>query len=207
MNKVLIAICLPLTLSLTAEAWGGQPPSPRSSPDTHSSSAPVKPAGEASTTRQITVSGCLEPAAAGSGPYKLTHGTQAGAVNKGIPDPQLKSDTRGKGEGAKETAKEAPMPTDYRISYELVGAAGDLKPHVGHRVEVTGSISRADLEMMDRVKKDRAMKDRGREDPQVDGTVPQTGQSTQADQEMPDSAIKPVKLNVASLKHISPTCP
>ena len=207
MNKVLIAICLTLMLSMTAEAWGGQPPSPSSSADTHSSSAPLKPAREASATGQITVSGCLEPAAAGSGPYRLTHGTQSGAVNKGIPDPQLKSDTRGKGEGAEETAKEAAMPTDYRISYELVGAAGDLKPHVGHRVEVTGSISRADLEMMDRVKKDRAMKDRGREDPQVDGTVPRTGQSTQADQEMPDSAIKPVKLNVTSLEHIAPTCP
>ena len=210
MTKVLIAMCLILMLSLP-EKSRGQTPSPGSRANTNTTSPAVKSAHDAATG-QITVSGCLQPAT-GTGPYTLTYGTQSGAVNKGVADPQLKTDTGRKGESTgettKETIKEAAMPTDYRISYELVGAAGDLKPHVGHKVEVTGSVSKADLEMMDRVKKDRVMKDRSQQDPtQVDNSAaPQTSQSTQADQKMAESAIKPVRLNVTSLKHVSPTCP
>jgi hypothetical protein len=204
-NKTLAATCLALVLSLPGDA-GGQTPAPGSPAKTPAPGSSAS-ASSASATGQVTVSGCLEPGPS-NGPYRLTHAMPAGAANKGIADPQLKTDASKKEAGATGTTKEGAMPADSRLSYELVGAAGDLKPHVGHRIEVTGSVSKADLEMMDRVMKDRAMKDRKQpESTKVDGTPPQTEQSTQADQKMPESAIKPVKLNVTSLKHVSPTCP
>ncbi len=105
-------------------------------------------------------------------------------------DPKTKKDASHKDANAKETMKESGASADSLISYELVGAGSDLKPHVGHKVEVTGIVHH-----------DQATADKSAQ------TTPATGQSTQADQKMPKSAMKPVKVNVTSVTMISVTCP
>jgi hypothetical protein len=68
------------------------------------------------------------------------------------------------------------------ISYELVGGT-NLKAHVGHKVEVTGTMAKMDA-----------------------GAMAKTG--TMAKDKMPsDQDMQSMKLNVASVKMVSATCP
>jgi predicted extracellular nuclease len=185
---------LALTLSLPAVVWG-QTPHPGSPAKNQSPSAGKaekgKPTIDTAKAEQVTVSGCLVAPGTDTGPYKLTHATPAVVMkDKGMADAKTKKDAGHKEASAKETMKEAGTSADSLISYELVGAGSDLKPHVGHKVEVTGTVHH-----------DKTTVDKSAQ------TTPATGQSTQADQKMPKSAMKPLKVNVTSVKMISATCP
>jgi hypothetical protein len=191
---------LALTLNISGGAWGMAPP-PDSPARSHAPSATKadkekravdtekEKTGVDTMKAEVTLSGCLVGPGAGAGPYKLTHATPIGAVKENATaHGKTKKDASQKEASAKETMKGASA--DAGISYELVGAGSDLKPHVGHRVEVTGTVHH----------------DQGTVDKSSPGT-PATGQSTQADQRMAKSGMKPEKVNVTSVKMISATCP
>ncbi len=116
---------------------------------------------------QMTVSGCV---AAGKEPgqFMLTN-AMTGDTAKRMPDKD-KMTTPGMG-GA------------HMMSYELVGGT-NLKAHMGHKIEVVGSMSKMDMDHMAKMDK-----------------------TTGKDKAMSDADMKAMKLNVSSVKMISATCP
>lgn len=123
---------------------------------------------------EMTVSGCVS-AGKESGQYMLTNAMMMGGM--------MDKETMGKDTMGKDKMKE---PTGgHMMSYELVG--DDLKAHVGHRVEVTGTMSRMDMDRMKKMQQmDKMDKDKM--------------------QQMSDKDMKPMKLNVKSLKMVSSSC-
>ncbi len=116
---------------------------------------------------EMMVSGCVA-AGTESGHYMLTHAMVA----------KMDKDSK----MAKPAMAGEPMMS---MSYDLVG--GDLKAHVGHKVEVTGTMSKADMARMDDMAKMDAMaKDKMAKDK--------------------DMKAMNMKLNVVSVKMISATC-
>jgi len=79
--------------------------------------------------------------------------------------------------------KMQPGMSGHMMSYELVG--GDLQAHMGHKVEVTGTMSKSDMEKMDKMRKM--------------GMEKMAGTS--------DKDMQALKLNVTSVKMVSATCP
>ena len=109
----------------------------------------------------MTVTGCVA-AGKDSGHYMLTNAMMAGMMEK---------DKMG--------------ASDHMMSYELMG--GDVKAHMGHKVEIMGTMSKADRDMMGKMQKGTPEKDK------------MAG--------MPAKDMKAMKLNVTSVKMLSPTCP
>lgn len=115
----------------------------------------------------MTVSGCVS-AGAGSGQYMLTNAMMSsGMMDKEKMDKEMNK----------------PDMAGMHMSYELVGGE-NLKAHMGHKVEVTGTMSQSD---MGRMKKD---------------TMGKTGSMDK----MAGKDMKAMKLNVKSLKMISASC-
>jgi len=85
--------------------------------------------------------------------------------------------------------KMQPGMGGHMMSYELVGG-GDMKAHMGHKVEVTGTMSKSDMERMHKMGSMDTM-DKGKMDKD----------------KMSDKDMKPMKLNVKSVKMTSATCP
>jgi hypothetical protein len=83
----------------------------------------------------------------------------------------------------KEHMKKPGMGADHMMTYELVG--GELKPHVGHKVEVMGTMSKMDMDHMAKM-----------------GKMEPMGKDKMADKDM-----KAMKLTVASVKMVAATCP
>ena len=123
----------------------------------------------------MTMSGCIA-AGKDSNHYMLTNAMMVG----GMMD---------KDKMAKD--KMQPGMSGHVMSYELVGG-GDLKAHLGHQVEVTGTMSKSDMDKMrkmgsmDKMDKDKMDKDK------MGG--------------MSDKDMKPMKLNVKSVKMTSASC-
>ncbi len=119
----------------------------------------------------MTVAGCV---AAGkeAGRYMLTNAMMAGMMDKEMMD-----------KGKMDKDKMQPGMGGHMMAYELVG--GDLKAHMGHKVEVTGTMSKSDMEKMDKMRKM--------------GMERMAGTS--------DKDMQALKLNVTSVKRVSATCP
>lgn len=113
--------------------------------------------------KDMTVSGCVT-AGTGAGQFMLTNAMMAagGGMDKGKMKPGMADD-------------------HMMMSYELVGGK-DLKAHVGHKVEVTGNLSKADMDHMAKMDK------------------------TEKDKMMADKNMKAMKLNVTSFKMVSANC-
>ena len=77
------------------------------------------------------------------------------------------------------------------MSYELSGG-GDLKAHVGHKIEVSGSVDKATMDKMNKMKMDKM------------GDKPATGTMDQDKKAMGHDM--PMKLKVSSVKMISASC-
>ena len=115
-----------------------QPPStqaPPATPPTTQAPPTSTNAGRATTAdKKVTFSGCIErqPASAAvvtgapTMPFMLTNATSAGAGA-----PVATSGTGATGTGASAAAK---------MSYRLDGTETTLTPHVGHKVEITGTV-------------------------------------------------------------------
>ena len=121
---------------------------------------------------QMTVSGCVAAGMA-TGDFMLTNAMMMGKMmDKEMMD--------------KDKMSKPGMSGDHMMSYQLVGG-DNLKAHMGHKIEVMGTMSKMDMEMaarmhkMSKVEKDKMM----------------------ADKDM----MKAKKLNVTSFKMISATCP
>ena len=112
----------------------------------------------------VTVSGCVE-AGADDASFMLTGATSMG---------EAKSPDHAKAPGAS---------GGHLMSYHLVG--GELKGHLGHRVELVGTMSKTDTDRMAKMHgMDRAARD----------TM------------MADKSTKAMTLNVTSVKMIAATC-
>jgi hypothetical protein len=144
MSRILwafVGACV-VTVGLSAQSYppgqGGAPTPDRQPPSTQAPPAtpPATPApptstqaGRANADKKVTYSGCIErqpaSAAAVTGaptmPFMLTNATAAGA---GAP-------VATSGTGAASAAK---------ASYRLDGTETTLTPHVGHKVEITGTV-------------------------------------------------------------------
>lgn len=112
---------------------------------------------------QMSVSGCVT-AAKDAGQYMLTNAMMTGGVM------------------AKDTATK-PAVGHQMMSYALVGE--NLSAHMGHRVEVMGTMSKTDMDAMAKMEKMSKM-DR--------------------DKMMAGKDMKAMTLNVTSIKMISATC-
>lgn len=157
---------------------------------------------------QVTVSGCV--AAGEAGTFMLNNATMvSGMMHKET----MGKDTMAKDKPAKPgmagetkpgTAGEAKpgmagehkgmMAGGHTMSFELVG--GDVKGHLGHKVEITGTMAKMDMDRMGKM-----------------GTMDKdTMPKEKMDKEKmgKDAAhmdMKAMKLNVKSVKMISATCP
>ena len=113
----------------------------------------------------MTVSGCVA-AGKDAGGYMLTNAMMMGAATD------------------KDHTANPAMSGGHMMSYELVG--GDVKAHMGHKVEVTGTMSKMDMDRMGKMDKmDKMAKDKA----------------------MSDKAMKAMQLKVTSVKMIAATCP
>jgi hypothetical protein len=121
---------------------------------------------------QVTVSGCVT-AAMDAGKYMLSN---AKMMSHGT----MSKDKMGK-EMDKHKMMKPTMAGGHTMSYELVGGSG-LKEHVGHQVEVMGSLSRSDMDRMSKMDK------------------------MEKEKMMADKDVKAMKLNVKSVKMTSATC-
>jgi len=83
----------------------------------------------------------------------------------------------------KDKMKEPGMTVGYMMSYELVG--GDLKAHMGHKVEVTGTMSKMDMDRMGKMDKMTRM---------------------ERDKMISEKDMKLMRLNVKSIKMVSANC-
>ena len=117
----------------------------------------------------MTVSGCVATVTGASG-YTLTNVMHMGGGMAGMEK--------------KDNMK--PAMSGHPMTYRLVG--GDLKAHVGHKVEVTGTMSKADMDQM--AKMDHQM----------------AGEKKPGDK-MADQDMKAMTLTVGSVKMIAATCP
>ncbi len=109
----------------------------------------------------MTVTGCVA-AGRGSGHYMLTNAMMAGMMEK-----------------------DKMSASDHMMSYELMG--GDVKAHMGHKVEIMGTMSKADMAMMHKMEKSTPEKDK------------MAG--------MHDKNMKAMKLKVTSVKMLAASCP
>lgn len=126
------------------------------------------------TKDSITVTGCLQ---AGTAPdtFTLSNVTQAAAATSATGT-----------SGASATASATTGPKSMDTKYELVaGGSVNLKPHVGHKVEITGTEAKG------------AMGTSG-STPSTPSTSTPTGGTAKADTK---------KLNVTAVKHVAATCP
>ncbi|CAN5712709.1 hypothetical protein BH18ACI5_BH18ACI5_26780 [soil metagenome] len=124
---------------------------------------------------QVTVAGCVM-AGTDSGHYMLSN---AMMMSHGMMD----KDKMAKDTMAKPDAMKHEMAGDHMMSYELVG--GDVKDHVGQKVEVMGSFSKSDMDRMGKMEKMDKM---------------------EKDKMMADKNMKAMKLNVKSVKMVAATC-
>ena len=145
MSRILwafVGACV-VTVGLSAQAGQGgattpdrpdrQPPStqaPPTTPPTTQTPPASAQAGRSTAEKKVTYSGCIErqpaSAAAVTGaptmPFMLTNASAAGAAAPVA--------TSGSGAGA----------ASAKASYRLDGTESTLTPHVGHKVEITGSL-------------------------------------------------------------------
>ncbi|MEO6213817.1 MAG: hypothetical protein ABIP65_09350 [Vicinamibacterales bacterium] len=122
----------------------------------------------------VTVSGCI---AAGmeTGHFMLTNAMMMSHA-------AMDKDTMAKPMEQDKMAH--PAMAEHTMSYELVGGK-DLKAHMGHKVEVTGNLSKSDMDRMGKMDKMDKM---------------------DKDKMMADKDMKAMKLNVKSVKMVSATC-
>jgi len=121
---------------------------------------------------QMMVSGCVA-AGKSTGQYMLTNAMMMGGMmgkDKEMMDKDKMKD---------------PAMAGHMMSYELVGGGSDLKAHMGQKVEVTGTMSKMDMDKM--------------------GKMDQMNQM-EKDKMMSDKDMKSMKLNVKSVKMVSATC-
>ncbi len=112
----------------------------------------------------MTVTGCVA-AGRGSGHYMLTNAMMAGMMEK-----------------------DKMSASDHMMSYELMG--GDVKAHMGHKVEIMGTMSKADMAMMRKMDK-------------MDKGMPEKDKMAG----MHDKDMKAMKLKVTSVKMLAASCP
>ena len=116
-----------LTLSLSAQAY---PPAAGQAPATPGSQ-------KTSDAKKVTVSGCLERGSASANPTGTT-GAPAGTPAAGAASASATFvlNTAAAGSAAAGTTGTAGTAS----SYTLAGDEAKLSPHVGHKIEITGTV-------------------------------------------------------------------
>ena len=190
LKRVLTFLCMAVLAAAVAIAQT-PPPADAQAPAPGQQQKPAypdKPTTESDKPggRTVTLTGCLQQATEG-GEFILTNVTAGAKGTAGTPMPGEPS---------------APAAAPTASTYRLVGTGGqDLTKHVGHKVEVIGSIA------------GRLTEPKGTAGaaPTEPGTPPTT---TPPPTTPPSPAASPMaggkgepRLNVKSFKHVAPTCP
>ena len=166
MTKIRWTLCLAAVLALVGGVAAQNPaeqPKPAEIPKADTA-APAEPQKKADVST-VTLVGCLQ-AGTETGTFTLTNATMKAAGASATTTP------------AEPPASPTAAAKDDKKSYTLTpGSSVDLKAHVGHRVEVTGSWSGTQLSEA------------------RPGELPRTE----------PGAMK--KVEVTTIKHLSPTCP
>lgn len=118
-----------------------------------------------------TVSGCVAAGTA-AGEFMLTNAMMMGKM-------------MAKGTMDKDKMSKPGMSGEHMMSYHLVGG-NNLKAHMGHKIEVTGTMSKMDMDMTAKT---------------------DTTSKMERDKTMAHKDMQARKLNVTSIKMISATCP
>jgi len=126
----------------------------------------------------VTVSGCLT-AGKNSGHYMLTNAMMMGSM--------MGKEMMDKDKMSKD--KMEPGMSGHMMSYDLVGG-GDLKAHLGHKMEVTGTMSKSDMDKMHKM-----------------GSMSQMEKDKMEKEKMDKGMMaEAMKLNVKSVKMVSESC-
>lgn len=118
----------------------------------------------------MTVSGCVT-AGTGAGEFMLSNAMMM--MDKAMDKEMMDKDKMSQ-----------PGMAEHMMSYQLVGGH-DLKAHLGHKVEVMGTVSKSDMEKSSKMDK----------------------MGTTDKDKMAHDQMKAMKLKVSSVKMISATCP
>lgn len=135
MKRAIVAACLSaaFAVALTAQAPAQQPPA-----GTSGSTAGVQDTTKSSQSgaRTVSLTGCLKAGDA-AGTYELTNAEMSGAAGHKAPSGEAGEAGEAAGAAGTAGAKAGGMRT------VMLNAASDvnLAPHVGHKIEVTGSMS------------------------------------------------------------------
>ncbi|MEO7192669.1 MAG: hypothetical protein ABI051_16580 [Vicinamibacterales bacterium] len=165
MKKSLSAMCLVTAFGVGTGVYAQSTPMAQASMD----KATAAKAGE------MTMSGCVM-AGADANRFMLTNAMKAGGM--------MEKDQMNQ-PGMAGQSGQAGMTGDHMMSYELVGGT-NLKAHMGHKVEVTGTMSKMDMDRMTSMDKmDKMAKDKM----------------------MSDKTMQAMKLNVTNVKMVAATCP
>jgi len=203
LKRVLTAACMCVLVASVAMAQKPYPTDKPATPD-RPTTMPDRPTTDKSSTgRTVTLTGCLQSATEGGG-FILTNVTAGTSGTSGTTTPG-------------EPGATATTATKYR----LVGTGGqDLTKHVGHKVEITGSLGGRDMSGP------RGTTGVTPPDPTVTPGEPPTTEpgapptttpptTTPPTTTPPSTAASPMaagpsdtpRLNVKSMKHVSGTCP
>ena len=129
--RICLAMCAALVFGATMAVLAQDPASPRQSPSQGMSSA-----------KAITVTGCVEKAT--PGPAGTTGATGAAPAAS---EPAFKltnaSAKASEPGGAAGTAGAAAAPASTASEYKLDASESKLSAHVGHKVEITGTVEAA----------------------------------------------------------------
>jgi hypothetical protein len=98
--------------------------------------APQTPPASSSAAKSITVSGCIEKAATGTTGTTGASGAMADETKFVLKNAMASSSAAGTTAGTAGTASEA---TAVAKEYRLDADEAKLSPHVGHKVEITGT--------------------------------------------------------------------
>ena len=148
-SGVLAAMVFAATVAVAAQTPTSQnspEPTPAPQPET-TAQAPAAPPAQSTESSKITVAGCLQAAPASP---TGTSGT-APSVPPAATDAPQKSDAAS-GDVKLVLANAVPSPaatasassSSARLTYQLIANAEALKPHVGKKLELTGTLEDKD---------------------------------------------------------------
>ena len=179
MRKAILASAFALIGSaaiISAQDQNPRPSPPAAPADPQQQRVEVSPAARSGAGGNVTIQGCLQR---GTGASSSTPGATATAgapgfmLSNATPSTSSSSTTQQSG-AATATASASTTATSYRLD----GEDSKLTPHVGHKVEITGTLDSSSAA----------------------GSAPSGGASASA------SAMAP-KLKVDAVKMIAATCP
>jgi hypothetical protein len=134
MSKTLLTGTFALLACAGLAAAQAQTPAREPSTQTPAATTPQRPAASAAAAQTITIQGCIQRNTQASSATTGATGTAGSTTESFV----LANAMRPAGAAASATAGAPPM--SIASSYRLDAEASKLSPHVGHKVEITGTL-------------------------------------------------------------------